>query len=180
MKGGIRMKVDITGRGVIPGIGTLAPKYDVELNESQIRRLLNFSQFRLSDRKTNLLITKKNVDNFFKKPLITELPTPKPVSVPKKKETYVTPVITVEPTPVIEEETTIELQEIPSDPLPEEITEVPTVEVISYTSERIGNVVEASPEPEEEVTDLVEPEVEESVTTTETKAFGKKKKKRRN
>lgn len=59
------MKVNIHGKGLIPNLG-LAPKFGVDLNESEIRSLLNFSMLRVYEASTGNFINKKNVDNFFK------------------------------------------------------------------------------------------------------------------
>ena len=55
------MKVNITGKGFIPGINSIAPVYNRELDESQVRRLLNFNNLRVFDSITGKLITKKSI-----------------------------------------------------------------------------------------------------------------------
>lgn len=57
------MKVNITGKGPIPGMNSIAPIYNRELDESQIRRLLNFNNIRVFDSSTGNLITKKNISS---------------------------------------------------------------------------------------------------------------------
>ena len=57
------MKVNITGKGPIPGMNSIAPIYNRELDESQIRRLLNFNNIRVFDSSTGSLITKKNISS---------------------------------------------------------------------------------------------------------------------
>lgn len=59
------MKVNISGRGVIPGIGTIPPIYGRDMSEKEVRRLLNFDSFRLYESNTGLLITRKNVSDIF-------------------------------------------------------------------------------------------------------------------
>lgn len=57
------MKVNIHGKGCIPGIGSLAPTYGVEMSYQQIQRLLNFPAFRVFTANGNAqIITKKNID----------------------------------------------------------------------------------------------------------------------
>jgi hypothetical protein len=58
------MKVNISGKGVIPGLNTLAPVYNVDLDKQQILRLLNFRNFRVYGVGTGLL-TPTNVDAAF-------------------------------------------------------------------------------------------------------------------
>lgn len=60
------MKINIAGKGMIPGMGVLPPVYNVEKSESDIRRLLNFRNIRVYNSDNGLLINKKNVDSFFK------------------------------------------------------------------------------------------------------------------
>lgn len=58
------MRVNIIGKGtIIPEVNTIPPVYNVELDESQIRRLLNFNDIRVYESKSGCLITKKNIKN---------------------------------------------------------------------------------------------------------------------
>lgn len=59
------MRVNISGRGIIPILGTVAPAYNVELSESQVKRLLNFPMFRVFVTDTGKLITKGNINEIF-------------------------------------------------------------------------------------------------------------------
>ena len=160
------MKVNILGKGVIPGIGTLAPKYDVELSETEIRRLVNFERLRIGDAVTGLLITKKNVNDFFKKPEeVTKLTTP--IEVPKKVEPKK---VMKAPEPVIEKA----VPEVTVETSPDLEIETPDVVVeVTSTSEKIGNVIEVEQEPYET------PEITiEETTEEEPQTYYKKKKKR--
>lgn len=58
------MKVNITGRGFIPGLNSIAPAYNVDIDITAVKRILNFKQFRVFDSETGIIITKKNVDAF--------------------------------------------------------------------------------------------------------------------
>lgn len=55
------MKVNVTGKGLIPSLGVLAPMYRVDMTEKEVVRLLNFKNFRVYDSSTGGLITKKNL-----------------------------------------------------------------------------------------------------------------------
>ena len=55
------MKVNINGRGIIPGIGTIPPVYNREMSENEILRLLNFQQFKVYSAASGILITKNNI-----------------------------------------------------------------------------------------------------------------------
>ena len=57
------MKINVAGRGVVPGIGTLAPIYNHEMDEAGVRRLMNFPTFRVYDSKSGILITRRNIDS---------------------------------------------------------------------------------------------------------------------
>jgi hypothetical protein len=173
------MKVDILGKGIIPGIGTLAPKYDVELDKAQIERLLNYSQFRLGDVETGLLITKGNVNTFFKPNKMKETTTnTKKIEVPKKvkpieeiKQEKVTPVVEKE----VYKEPIIEIEESPEIKMekPDTIVEVTAV------SERIGNVADIIKEEDNNEPISVDI-VNEDSEIEETHTFSRKKKRRRN
>lgn len=83
------MKVNITGSGNIPGVNKNAPAYNLDLEKSQISRILNFRQFRVFGVGTGL-ITRANLDAAFDASIVeakkeVEAEAPKPV-VEKKSE----------------------------------------------------------------------------------------------
>lgn len=89
------MKVNISGRGVVPGMGVLAPVYGVEMSKDSILRFLNFQNFKLFEASSGALITRSNLEEFFKPK--SEKPVKKTTTrktVAKKKE---------EPKKVVEE-----------------------------------------------------------------------------
>lgn len=55
------MKVDILGRGIIPGLGTLAPVYNKDLNEASIKRILSYAALRVYLTGTSVPVTRKNL-----------------------------------------------------------------------------------------------------------------------
>lgn len=59
------MKVNIIGKGTIPGVNMLAPAYNLDLSKEQIKRLLNFSEFRVYGADGSGLITKKSLDRVY-------------------------------------------------------------------------------------------------------------------
>lgn len=59
------MKVNISGRGRVPGIGTLAPVRGYDASKEFVLRLLNYKQFKVYDAASGGLITKTNVDKLF-------------------------------------------------------------------------------------------------------------------
>ena len=172
------MKVNVTGRGFINGIGIL-PARGLELSDGEISRLLNFNGVRVFDATTGMQITRATLDKM-KKP-VEKKPTLKidvpaipkatepvvvvkkeevPVEVvpePPKFETTVTPYITE---PVVEEAPVVE------EPVEEEtvVDEVPVEEEVT----------------EEEVAEKTTEETETTETSEEDNKpfYGKKNKKR--
>lgn len=80
------MKVNIHGKGIIPGIGAIPPVFNQEMSEKEVARLLNFSNFKLYSADTKALITKKNYKSFFTDNTTTTVEVVKP-------ETVDTPVV---------------------------------------------------------------------------------------
>ena len=75
------MKINIVGKGIIPGMGILPPVYNIEKSETDVRRLTNFRNIRVYCSENGLLITKKNVDSFFKTKIDTTTNVVKPKTV---------------------------------------------------------------------------------------------------
>ena len=131
------MKVNIAGRGIIPGVGALAPIRDRELDIKQVRRILNYPAFKVYDATSGLLISKANVEKVFEthntvKEAVREIKNkPITISTPIPEEPNV-----VEPTPVAE-------------PVIEEVVEDTPVETVEETVEE---VVEESTDDEDDTT----------------------------
>ena len=102
------MKVNITGKGIIPGLGVIPPIYNKEMSIPAISRLLNFPNFSVFDATTGIRFTKKNIKNVA---MNTQSPyTGVDVDPPKtpNKQTKVPPVVEKAPeSPVIEETTDV-------------------------------------------------------------------------
>lgn len=182
------MKVNVTGRGFIKGIGIL-PARGLELSDGEISRLLNFNGVRVFDATTGMQITRATLDKMKKhvekKPTLKiDVPAiPKatePVVVVKKEEvpvevvpetpkfeTTVTPYITE---PVVEEAPVVE------EPVVEE-TAVDEAPVEEEVVETVDEVVEAI---EEEVVEETTEETETTETSEEDNKpyYGKKKNKK--
>lgn len=167
------MKVNIAGRGVIPGINALAPVRNVECDSSLLKRILNFHQFRVYQTSTGMLITKKNVDMILKseQPVVVKKPDakpdPKPVVAPAPVETPVEEAPKIVPIPEKEIEFDINRP----------------IEVVAPVEEEAPVVEET---PELKIGDTFEEPVEENIEetpastdiTTEKKVPYKKKKTR--
>lgn len=167
------MKVNILGKGLIPGVKRLAPVRGVELSEKEILKLLTFRYFKLYDAETGVNITNTNVSSFFKP--VEKHVEEKPIVVEEKvEEKVVEPV--VEKIEVIEEPFTEEeiADEIQKEAAPTflTVTEIPSVE------EEIANIIDE--ETESEITDAETEDVKETTTeNTVSRPYYNRKKKRR-
>lgn len=61
----LRMKINVTGHGYIPGINQLPPVNNYDATEALVRKLVNFNDWRVYETASGRLITKTNVDSFF-------------------------------------------------------------------------------------------------------------------
>ena len=182
------MKVNILGKGLIPGVKKLAPVRGVDLSEKEILKLLTFRYFKLYDAETGVNITNANVSSFFKP--VEKHVEKKPVVVEEKVEEkiekkVVEPVVNkieVVEEPFVEEEI---VEEIRKEAAPTflTVTEIPSVEEESkveetvIVEEEIADVVDA--EIESEITDAESEDVKETTTeNTESRPYYNKKKKR--
>lgn len=200
------MKVNISGRGRVPGIGTLAPVRGYDASKEFVLRLLNYKQFKVFDAASGGLITKTNVDKLFAPKVEEAAPAEKPATkkttkakkTAKKEEVVETPKsepTISEPAEVAPEVTTeevaqsfIEDVEAVSDQLPtaeelkEEyhpnvtVTEVPD-EIGIDLAQNLDTVIETAVKiPVEE-----EAPADEEVSTDEEKpAYYSKKKNKKN
>ena len=180
------MKVNVTGRGFINGVGIL-PARGIELSENEISRLLNFGGVRVFNADTGMQITRATLENMRKpvekkpalkidapaipkaeEPVVVVKKEEVPVEVvpePPKFEATVTPYITE---PVVEEAPVVE------EPVVEE-TVVDETPVEEETVETVEEVTEAT---EEEVAEETTEETES--TEDDNKPFYGKKNKKRN
>lgn len=145
------MKVNITGRGIIPGLGVIPPIYNKEMSIPAISRLLNFPNFSVFDATTGIRFTKKNIKNVA---MNTQSPyTGVDVDPPKtpNKQTRVTPVVEKAPEPpIIEEEPTDEVEEVTAVSEPEETTEVTSVEETVDTTDEVEETETVDEEPSQQ------------------------------
>lgn len=130
------MKVNISGKGVIPGVGSLAPVSNVELTEKEIRRILSF-KFNVYSSASGKRISVENIASIIKESATPTAPVvDKTVKKQKaeKKETYVAPVVE----PVVDMVTPIEDKAVETIVTP--IEEV--VDIVSPIVEPIADAVE--------------------------------------
>lgn len=178
------MRVNIIGRGPIPGVSVVPPVRGIDLTEKQIRRILNYTQFRVYETMSGLLITQNNVSKFF----ATKKVEPKTTKVVVKTPAVVNETETVDIEPVTET-TSVEIEETPLSEIEEEIVteekvEEPVlvgVDVATATEDvDVEDVVTADTVTEESVSDDKDTAVEENVNpqTQQNNYNGKRKKNR--
>lgn len=172
------MKVNITGRGIIPGLGVIPPIYNKEMSIPAISRLLNFPNFSVFDATTGIRFTKKNIKNVA---MNAQSPyTGVDVDPPKtpNKQTRVTPVVEKAPEPpVIEEEPTDEAEEVTAASEPEETPVVEETAEVTSDEETVGETVDTTDEAEETETTDEEPSQQQSSNTYNN--YNRKKNKKR-
>lgn len=145
------MKVNISGKGIIPGLGILAPVYARDMQKSDVRRLLNFPKFSCYVTATGTFITKKNIDKLFNEApkttatKMTTTPAPKPVEKPVVVEQAIP-----DPTPVAPVEEVADPVELD---VPAEGTVVEDIVDLDVVSEPEDVVDETIDEVVEETTD---------------------------
>ena len=142
------MKVNITGKGRVPGVNKPAPIENIELSQIAIGHIIKIRSFRVFTVDGNIEITKSNIGDVFSGK----------VNAPKKEEA-----------PVVEEKKV----EVKPEPIPEEVkVEAPVVEEPVVTPEvteeevaqsfvqDVAAVEEQLPEEEELVIPVDETDVE--------------------
>ena len=139
------MKINVFGKGKVPGLNGLAPLYNKEASLDLVRRILAFRVFRVFDASTGLQITMKNVNEYIKaeeeEKALQQAPK---INIPKVEKVEVKPVQKVE----------IKVEQKPF--IPPVIDEkTPEVEEV------IEEVVES--EPEEIIDDVIETTVDDVV-----------------
>lgn len=152
------MKVNVNGKGRIPGTNMIAPKKDIDMDRKQILTALSSPVITVYDAETHISINKVNIDKFFE---IDEAKQSGVVAEPVVEQEVVVENVPVEEEVVVEE---VVVEE------PVVVEEVPTVEEVIVEEEIIPEpvVYDEIVETETENTD----EVEES-----SKTYNKKKKK---
>lgn len=77
------MKVNISGVGLIPKVGLLAPVYGKDLTKDTVSVILKYASFKVYVAATGIRITKKNIDEIFGT-AVKQAATPAPTTAPKK------------------------------------------------------------------------------------------------
>lgn len=101
------MKVDILGRGPIPGLNSIAPSYNADLSLPELEKIVKIGALRPVVAGTNIAIHRRNLNEIFKvySSAAEDVPAVKTEEAPKKaaKKKAAEPIQQVE-TPVTEKE----------------------------------------------------------------------------
>lgn len=109
------MRVDILGRGIIPGLGSNAPVYNKDMSEREIERVLKYASLRVYLAGTRVAVIRRNLHE-----LIMLDNSPKKTSPQAKKKNIPEKVETVEAETVVQE-TPIEVEETTEEDATEEL-----------------------------------------------------------
>ena len=145
------MRVDIVGRGIIPGLGSNAPVYDKDMSELEIERVLKFASLKVYLAGTSVAVIRRNLHELI---MLDNSPKKTSTAAPVKKTAKtVTPV-----------EATTYVQE-----------------TAGATGETTEETTIPDEMPEEEITtaDATVEEVEEETTPVQQQSKSSKKKNRR-
>jgi hypothetical protein len=161
IKGEISMKINVTGRGRVPGINALAPVYNREADIPLIKRILAYRVFRVFDCESGLQITTKNLCEFAKVELEEkEAANRLNINVPNMEKVVIKP-IPKEDVPVIEAKPFIP-------PMVEPEVEVALdAEIVDYADEEPSDVIEEVDVPEN-TDDISTTNEDEVVSETDT------------
>ncbi len=159
------MKVNISGVGLIPKVGLLAPVYGKDLTKDTVAVILNYASFKVYVAATGVRITKKNINEIFGEVVRQAVATPAPTPAPKKKATKKAPKVEE---PVVEEKP-VEIEQVEEPVVLDAVVEAPAVE------EPIEEVPADEGFPVDDIVDEDTPAEEE----TEKPVYTSKKKKRR-
>lgn len=171
------MKVNITGRGIIPGLGVIPPIYNKEMSIPAISRLLNFPNFSVFDASTGIRFTKKNIKTIAmntQKPYAgVDVDTPKTPD----KQTKVTPVVEKAPEPPVIEEEPVTESEVTVVSEPEETPVVEETDNVTTDTEVVEEDVDTADEAEE--TETVDEKSTQQQTSNGYNNYNRKKNKKR-
>lgn len=156
------MKVNISGVGLIPKVGLLAPVYGKDLSKDTVSVILKYASFKVYVAATGIRITKKNIDEIFG------------TVVKQSASTLVTAKKTV--TKV--ESTPVEIEQVATPVEFNEVVEAPAIEETADTDEIVADATESEIESSfiEDVASVQEQLDETPVAEKSTTTHNKKKK----
>lgn len=170
------MKVNITGVGLIPRVGLLAPVFGKDLSKDTVSVILKYSSFKVYVAATGIRITRKNIDQIFGESVQQSVARPAAVNnIPSA------PVVekAVAPTPA-------EIEKVSEPVVLDAVVEAPAIEEPVEPVEVVANTTDAEIESSfVEDVEAVKDQLDETVTETteesveEKPTYTNKKKKRR-
>lgn len=170
------MKVNITGVGLIPRVGLLAPVFGKDLSKDTVSVILKYSSFKVYVAATGIRITRKNIDQIFGESVQQSVARPAVVN-----NTTSTPVVEkVEaPTPTV-------IEQVSEPVVLDTVVEAPAIEEPVESVEVVADTTDAEIESSfVEDVDAVEDQLDETPAETseesveERPTYTNKKKKRR-
>lgn len=167
------MKVNITGVGLIPRVGLLAPVFGKDLSKDTVSVILKYSSFKVYVAATGIRITRKNIDQIFGESVQQSVARPAAVN-------------NIQSAPVVEKvAASVEIEKVSEPVVLDTVVEAPaieeTVEPVEVVADTTDAEIESSfVEDVEAVKDqLDETPVETTEEAVEEKPYTSKKKKRR-
>lgn len=127
------MKVDILGRGIIPGLGVLAPIFDKDLTETELDKILKQSALKIYISGSKVPVIRRNLHQLIMMgdgKSNVDISAVKPVK-PEEKVTPIAEPVKEEPAavePVVEEAPAVE-ETVEAEVVAEEVTETEAEEV---------------------------------------------------
>lgn len=167
------MKVNISGVGLIPKVGLLAPVYGKDLTKDAVAVILNYASFKVYQASTGIRITKKNIDEIFGgavKQAATVAPVTAPTAHTVPKKTKKAPKVEA-PAEIVQVAEPVVLDTVVEAPAIEEPVEA--VEVVADTTD--AEIASSFVEDVEAVQDQLD---EAPVEEEEKPTYTSKKKKR--
>ena len=156
------MKVNISGVGLIPKVGLLAPVYGKDLTKDTVNVILKYASFKVYVAATGIRITKKNIDEIFGT-AVKQAATPAPTA-PKK---------TTKKAPK-KAEAPVEIEQVSEPVVLDTVVEAPAVEEPVEAVEVVPDTTAVKDQLDKAPTETAEEPVEEEKPT-----YTNKKKKRR-
>lgn len=168
------MKVNISGVGLIPKVGLLAPVYGKDLTKDTVSVILKYASFKVYVAATGIRITKKNIDEIFGtavKKAAAPIP-PAPVAPTPKKTTKKSPKKVEAP---------VEIEQVAEPVVLDTVVEAPAIEEPVEAVEVVADTTDAEIESSfVEDVESVQDQLDESPVEEEEKpTYTSKKKKRR-
>lgn len=149
------MKVNISGVGLIPKVGLLAPVYGKDLSKDTVSVILKYASFKVYVAATGIRITKKNIDEIFGTVVKQSASN---VSTTKKTTTKVSAPVEIE-----QVATPVEFNEVVEAPAIEETTDTDEIVADATESEIESSFIEDVASVQEQLDET--PVVEKSTTT---------------